>query len=369
MPVRRPRASIAIPVAKIPTVEATSTGRDDEPHQRVRRPLDDVRAPALVVAGEPVAGAAELERDRRDEQHPDEHVHGEQRAQEQDRHALDREQGRAGRPRSSRSAARCPRRLPRATRRLHGRRRAAPDEPADEARSSRAHPPARQCAHAGAGRRGRAEDGGPARAGPARGRTCGRRRRNRRGCALDGPRGRLRRDRARRDAPRPRRVRHLPRAPLRGSLDAGADADRPRRGRGPDRRARRGRRRLPAQAVLVRRAARAAAGARAARARPSVRRQSRSARSGSTRPPAGPGAARRSSSCRRRSSRCSRPSCAGPGEVLSRGQLLDAAWDLAFESRSNIVDVYVRYLREKIGSATRSRPSAASATGCARTRG
>ncbi len=38
-----------------------------------------------------------------------------------------------------------------------------------------------------------------------------------------------------------------------------------------------------------------------------------------------------------------------PGEVLSRGQLLAAAWDMGFESRSNIVDVYVRYLREKIG--------------------
>ena len=37
-----------------------------------------------------------------------------------------------------------------------------------------------------------------------------------------------------------------------------------------------------------------------------------------------------------------------PGEVLSRGQLLEAAWDIGFESRSNIVDVYVRYLREKI---------------------
>jgi two-component system OmpR family response regulator len=36
------------------------------------------------------------------------------------------------------------------------------------------------------------------------------------------------------------------------------------------------------------------------------------------------------------------------GEILSRVQLLDAAWDLAFESHSNIVDVYVRYLREKI---------------------
>jgi two-component system, OmpR family, response regulator len=37
-----------------------------------------------------------------------------------------------------------------------------------------------------------------------------------------------------------------------------------------------------------------------------------------------------------------------PGEALSRGQLLDAAWDIAFESRSNVVDVYVRYLRERI---------------------
>jgi two-component system, OmpR family, response regulator len=36
------------------------------------------------------------------------------------------------------------------------------------------------------------------------------------------------------------------------------------------------------------------------------------------------------------------------GETLSRVQLLDGAWDMAFESRSNIVDVYVRYLREKI---------------------
>ena len=37
-----------------------------------------------------------------------------------------------------------------------------------------------------------------------------------------------------------------------------------------------------------------------------------------------------------------------PGEALSRVQLLDGAWDIAFESRSNVVDVYVRYLREKI---------------------
>jgi two-component system OmpR family response regulator len=37
-----------------------------------------------------------------------------------------------------------------------------------------------------------------------------------------------------------------------------------------------------------------------------------------------------------------------PGQALSRLQLLDHAWDYAYENRSNIVDVYVRYLRDKI---------------------
>ncbi len=37
-----------------------------------------------------------------------------------------------------------------------------------------------------------------------------------------------------------------------------------------------------------------------------------------------------------------------PEQVLTRDQLLERAWDMAFESRSNVVDVYVRYLREKI---------------------
>jgi two-component system OmpR family response regulator len=37
-----------------------------------------------------------------------------------------------------------------------------------------------------------------------------------------------------------------------------------------------------------------------------------------------------------------------PGQALSRVQLLDAAWDISFESQSNVIDVYVRYLREKI---------------------
>ena len=37
-----------------------------------------------------------------------------------------------------------------------------------------------------------------------------------------------------------------------------------------------------------------------------------------------------------------------PGEELTRLQLLEHAWDYEYENRSNVVDVYVRYLREKI---------------------
>jgi two-component system, OmpR family, response regulator len=37
-----------------------------------------------------------------------------------------------------------------------------------------------------------------------------------------------------------------------------------------------------------------------------------------------------------------------PGHVLSRVDLLDHAWDYSYESRSNVVDVYVGYLRAKI---------------------
>jgi two-component system, OmpR family, response regulator len=36
------------------------------------------------------------------------------------------------------------------------------------------------------------------------------------------------------------------------------------------------------------------------------------------------------------------------GEVLTRSELIDHVWDFAFEGDSNVVDVYVRYLREKI---------------------
>jgi two-component system OmpR family response regulator len=36
------------------------------------------------------------------------------------------------------------------------------------------------------------------------------------------------------------------------------------------------------------------------------------------------------------------------GEVLSRSTLMEHAWDFGFEGDWNILDVYVRYLREKV---------------------
>ena len=37
-----------------------------------------------------------------------------------------------------------------------------------------------------------------------------------------------------------------------------------------------------------------------------------------------------------------------PGQVLSREQILSAVWDYDFDPTSNVVDVYIRYLRRKI---------------------
>jgi two-component system, OmpR family, response regulator len=37
-----------------------------------------------------------------------------------------------------------------------------------------------------------------------------------------------------------------------------------------------------------------------------------------------------------------------PDQVLNRYQLLEGAWDSGYEHRSNVIDVYVRYLREKL---------------------
>ncbi len=36
------------------------------------------------------------------------------------------------------------------------------------------------------------------------------------------------------------------------------------------------------------------------------------------------------------------------GEVVSRTRLIEHVWDFAYEGTSNVVDVYVRYLREKV---------------------
>ncbi|MFW6775413.1 response regulator transcription factor [Nocardioides sp. CPCC 205120] len=41
-----------------------------------------------------------------------------------------------------------------------------------------------------------------------------------------------------------------------------------------------------------------------------------------------------------------------PGQVLSREQLLDKVWGLDFDPSSNVVDVYVGYLRRKFGAHT-----------------
>jgi DNA-binding response OmpR family regulator len=38
-----------------------------------------------------------------------------------------------------------------------------------------------------------------------------------------------------------------------------------------------------------------------------------------------------------------------PRQVLSRQELLSMAWDMHFDTRTNLVDVYVRYLRRKLG--------------------
>jgi two-component system, OmpR family, response regulator len=41
-----------------------------------------------------------------------------------------------------------------------------------------------------------------------------------------------------------------------------------------------------------------------------------------------------------------------PGEVLTRFQLLEHVWDESYENRSNVIDVYIGYLREKLGRET-----------------
>jgi two-component system OmpR family response regulator len=37
-----------------------------------------------------------------------------------------------------------------------------------------------------------------------------------------------------------------------------------------------------------------------------------------------------------------------PGAVLSRDYLLDQVWEMGYENRSNVVAVYLNYVRDKI---------------------
>ena len=37
-----------------------------------------------------------------------------------------------------------------------------------------------------------------------------------------------------------------------------------------------------------------------------------------------------------------------PGTLLTRAALLDRVWDAAYDAGSNVVDVYIRYLRRKL---------------------
>ena len=161
-------------------------------------------------------------------------------------------------------------------------------------------------------------------------------------------------------------------AARRRRLGAGADAHRARRGRRPGRRAStpaptttspsrsRSTELLARLRALARRGAGRAPG-----------RCSRSATCGSTRPAAASGAASTEIELSRQGVRAARDaSCAARARCCRASTLLEHAWDGEYENRSNVVDVYVRYLREKIdrpfGRRSRSRRCAGSATGCAR---
>jgi len=37
-----------------------------------------------------------------------------------------------------------------------------------------------------------------------------------------------------------------------------------------------------------------------------------------------------------------------PGEVLSRARILEQVWDYSYSGFSNVVDVYIAYLRRKL---------------------
>ena len=222
--------------------------------------------------------------------------------------------------------------------------------------------------HAGSDRRGRAPDGEPH---PPRSRPRGpggRRRRERRGRRVDGGRARVRRDRARRDAAGHRRLRDLPPTARRRGLGAGADAHRPRLGRRPRRRASTA---APTTTSSSRsRSPSCSRGCARLFAAGAIERPacSRSATSGSTRRRAGSGAASTEISLSAKEFALLETFMRRPGGCCSRYDLLEHAWDFAYENRSNVVDVYIRRLRGRSTSrsaSSRSRPFAAPATGCA----
>ena len=126
------------------------------------------------------------------------------------------------------------------------------------------------------------------------------------------------------------------------------DADGARRRCRPRRRPGRRGRRLPREALLLRRAARPPAGARQARRRRAFARAAGRATCASTRPSARSGGGTSEIELSAKEFAVLEVFMRRPGEVLSRFQLLEHAWDYEYENRSNIVDSYVRLLRRKI---------------------
>ena len=160
---------------------------------------------------------------------------------------------------------------------------------------------------------------------------------------------------------RPADPRHRPARPgrLRGPARparprraaAGADPDRPRRGHRHGRRARPRRRRLRDQALRVRRAARSGARAAAqAGGTPATQMELTPAGSRSTCAPGAPRADHDEAELTAKEFTLLETFLRHPGQVLSREQLLSHVWGYDFDPGSNVVDVYVGYLRRKLGS-------------------
>ena len=85
---------------------------------------------------------------------------------------------------------------------------------------------------------------------------------------------------------------------------------------------------------------------------PRARTSSRPAASASTYAPAAPPSASREVDLSAREFALAEIFMVNAGQVLSREQLLDQVWGFDFDPGSNVVDVYVGYLRKKFGAAT-----------------